>query len=90
MATHSHRGVTFEVWNNQQSWFWMVLDLRGNRGAIGAAPSEAEALREAGCSIDANAPAAQIAGNNARTCAFKNFGRDFACLNRSAAQMQNP
>ena len=90
MATYSHRGVSFEVWNDQQSWFWMVRDSRGNRGAIGAAPSETEALREAGFSIEADAPPARLTGMNAWTCAFENFARYLACLNRIAAQMQNP
>jgi hypothetical protein len=39
-------GISFEVWNSQQSWFWFVENTNRN-GMIGAATSESEAEREA-------------------------------------------
>jgi hypothetical protein len=56
MRNYSHFGTRFEVWNRQQSWFWVVVDPRGNRGSIGAAISEAEAIGEASASIEENCP----------------------------------
>jgi hypothetical protein len=45
-------GVRFEVRNSQSSWFWYVVDPYRNGGSIGAAASEAEAIREAHASIE--------------------------------------
>lgn len=47
MSSYGHCGRSFEVWNRRESWFWAVVDPRANRGSIGAAMSEAEAIREA-------------------------------------------
>jgi hypothetical protein len=47
----NHLGVGFEVWNDQQSWFWLV-DNTNRNGTIGAAASESEAVREAHSSIE--------------------------------------
>ena len=47
MSSYGHCGRNFEVWNRRESWFWVVVDPRRNRGSIGAAISEAEAIREA-------------------------------------------
>jgi hypothetical protein len=44
-------GISFEVWNSQQSWFWLVGNTNRN-GMIGAAASESEAEREACLSIE--------------------------------------
>ena len=44
-------GISFEVWNSQQSWFWFVENTNRN-GMIGAAASESEAEREARSSIE--------------------------------------
>jgi len=46
-----HLGIGFEVWNAQQSWFWLV-DNTNRNGMIGAAASESEAVREARSSIE--------------------------------------
>jgi hypothetical protein len=46
-----HLGIGFEVWNAQQSWFWLV-DNTSRNGMIGAAASESEAVREARSSIE--------------------------------------
>jgi sulfur-carrier protein len=47
----NHLGISFEVWNSQQSWFWFVENTKHN-GMIGAAASESEAEREACSSIE--------------------------------------
>ncbi len=52
MRSYSHFGTGFEVWNSQQSWFWIVVDPRGKGGSIGAALTEADAVREASLSIE--------------------------------------
>ena len=41
----TYLGTDFEIWSGQQSWFWRFSDR--NRGSVGAAPSEADAVREA-------------------------------------------
>jgi hypothetical protein len=41
----TYLGTDFEIWTGQQSWFWRVSDR--NRGSVGAAASEADAIREA-------------------------------------------
>jgi len=48
-----HLGVDFEVWSQGRSWFWFLVDPRGNAGMIGAAAKEAQAVREACASIEA-------------------------------------
>ncbi len=50
MRKINYLGNTFGVWSREQSWFWSVVDL--GRPAIGAAASEAEAIREACAAID--------------------------------------
>jgi hypothetical protein len=52
MRSYSHFGTGFEVWNRQQSWFWIVVNPGCNRGSIGAAASEADAVRDASVSIE--------------------------------------
>src|SRR5260370_27186113 len=47
-----HLGADFEVWAGGQSWFWCLLNQRRNGGAIGAAATEAEAIREAFVAIE--------------------------------------
>ncbi len=47
-----HLGASFEVWDGQQTWFWFVIDPHRDGGAIGAAASETEAVRDACLSID--------------------------------------
>jgi hypothetical protein len=47
-----YRGIDFEIWDGQQSWFWFVLDPLRDSGAIGAAASETAAVRDACLSID--------------------------------------
>jgi hypothetical protein len=52
MGSLSHRGTGFEVWHNQGTWFWLVVSQHRGGGAIGAAPNEADAIREARSSIE--------------------------------------
>jgi hypothetical protein len=56
----NHLGIGFEVWNSQQSWFWLV-DNTSRNGMIGAAATESDAIAEAHSSIEeisnSNAPA---------------------------------
>ena len=52
MRSHSHLGIGFELWSNQRVWFWSAVNLCGNAGAIGAATTEAEAVREACAAIE--------------------------------------
>jgi hypothetical protein len=47
-----HLGVGFEVWDGQQSWFWLVGNPYREGGTIGAAATESEAVREARLSIE--------------------------------------
>ncbi len=52
MRTHTHCGIGFQVWNGPQTWFWFVVNPNRDGGAIGAAASEADAMREARLSIE--------------------------------------
>jgi hypothetical protein len=47
-----HLGAGFEVWTGGQSWFWCLLNPRRDGGAIGAAATEADAIREASVAIE--------------------------------------
>jgi hypothetical protein len=47
-----HLGAGFEVWTGGQSWFWCLLSPRRDGGAIGAAATEADAIREAFVAIE--------------------------------------
>jgi hypothetical protein len=47
-----HLGAGFEVWTGGQSWFWCLLNPRRDGGAIGAAATEADAVREAFAAIE--------------------------------------
>jgi hypothetical protein len=43
-----HHGIGFDLWTGQYTWFWKLAD----RGAIGAALSQPQAVREACIAID--------------------------------------
>jgi hypothetical protein len=45
-------GSGFEVWSSQWTWFWRLLHADRGGGVIGAAATEAEAIREACVSIE--------------------------------------
>ena len=52
MRNENHLGIAFQIWSGPQTWFWFVVNPHQNGGAIGAAASEADALREACRSIE--------------------------------------
>ena len=56
MFSHIHCGTGFEIWTSQQSWFWRLSDPHRNRGSVGAAATEAEAMRDARLAIEENSP----------------------------------
>ena len=43
-----HQGMGFDLWTGQYTWFWKLAD----HGAIGAALSQPQAIREACIAID--------------------------------------
>jgi hypothetical protein len=47
-----HLGIDFEVWKAQESWYWLVARPGLDGGAIGAAATEASAMRDAYWSIE--------------------------------------
>lgn|SRR5512146_934193 len=47
-----HLGIRFEVWSGEWTWFWRAFNTRRNRGAVGAAATEADAVREAHAAIE--------------------------------------
>lgn len=49
-----HQGIGFDLWTGQRSWFWKLSD----HGAIGAALSHPQAVREACLAIEELAEAA--------------------------------
>ncbi|MGA8058210.1 MAG: hypothetical protein WB999_08200 [Candidatus Binataceae bacterium] len=51
-SRRDHLGTGFEVWTGGQSWFWCLLNPRRDGGAIGAAATEADAVREAFVAIE--------------------------------------
>jgi hypothetical protein len=51
MYGHIYRRVGFEIWSARGNWFWFVPYAHG--GAIGAALTEADAIREACAAIEA-------------------------------------
>jgi hypothetical protein len=48
----THLGTRYEVWTGQQSWFWGLSDPARNGGSVGAAATEAAAIREACLAIE--------------------------------------
>jgi hypothetical protein len=45
-------GTDFSIWTAQGAWFWSVVCFDRNGGAVGAAATEAEALREVRAAIE--------------------------------------
>jgi hypothetical protein len=62
--SRNHLGIGFEVWNAQQSWFWLV-DNTNRNGTIGAAATESDAIAEAHSSIE------EISNTNARSSGWE-------------------
>ena len=48
----NYLGVAYDIWTGQQTWFWFVVSPNRNGGTIGAAATEAQAVREACSMID--------------------------------------
>jgi hypothetical protein len=46
-------GVDFVIWRRESTWFWFLINPRGDGGIIGAAANEARAISEACSSIEA-------------------------------------
>ena len=66
-TNRNHLGTGFEVWNSQESWFWLVSSPHSNGAVIGAAATEAEAVREARSSIRRMAADRRAIASAART-----------------------
>jgi hypothetical protein len=61
-SRRDHLGKGFAVWNGELSWFWRVFNSCHNGGAVGAAATEAEAVREAYVAIEEmSAPCLRLA-----------------------------
>lgn len=71
----SYLGARFEVWNGQQSWFWMVADPTRDGGAIGAAASESDAICDALLSIEERQPRNRRGTAASRNSAVNIFAR---------------
>ena len=52
IPSRSHLEVGYEVWEDGDSWFWMVANPHSDGGTIGAAATEAEAIRAARSRIE--------------------------------------
>ncbi len=77
----NHLGIGFEVWNAQQSWFWLV-DNTNRNGMIGAAASESDAIAEARSSIE------EISDSNVRPgweCSLGKLARYLESVNDAPA-----
>jgi hypothetical protein len=48
----NHLGTGFDVWDDQEAWFWLVVSPRRDGGIIGSVATEADAVREARASIE--------------------------------------
>ena len=70
-----HLGVGFEVWNAQETWFWLVANTNRN-GVIGAAATESDAMREARASIE------EISDSNVDRPLLGAFARKSRALSR--------
>lgn len=53
-SIRQYLGTGFEVWAAQQSWFWFLDKPLGDGAAIGAAATEADAVRDACLVIEAS------------------------------------
>jgi hypothetical protein len=51
-SRRDYLGTGFAVWTGELTWFWRVLNSHHSGGAVGAAASEAEAVREACIAIE--------------------------------------
>ena len=60
-----HRDIPFALWTDRGSWFWRFVDPRSKGGIVGAAPSRAEAMREARAAIEELLHVAQTSASRA-------------------------
>ena len=51
-SRRDHLGCGFKVWTGGQTWFWCLLNPCRDGGVIGAAATEADAVREAFAAIE--------------------------------------
>jgi hypothetical protein len=51
-SRRDYLGTGFLVWTGELTWFWRVFNSRHSGGAVGAAASEADAVREACMAIE--------------------------------------
>jgi hypothetical protein len=47
-----HLGVDFAIWRSDGTWFWLLINARGEGGVIGASANEEQAMRDACLSIE--------------------------------------
>ncbi len=52
LLSRSHLKIGFKVWEDGQCWFWLVVSPHSKGGTIGAAATEAEAIRDARSTIE--------------------------------------
>ena len=53
MVIRKHQfDIGFKVWRRQRTWFWFVVSPYSDGGTIGAAATEAEAIRAARASVE--------------------------------------
>ncbi len=86
MNSHNYLGRTFEVWNGQRSWFWMLTEPGRDGGTVGAAASRADAIRAACRSIEEAAEAPLPPASETIVDAFLEWERKLASLARHIAR----
>ncbi len=86
MSSHNYLGRTFEVWNGQRSWFWMVTEPGRDGGTVGAAATRADASRAACRSIEEDAAAPLPPPSDSLVDAFLEWERMLASLARHIAR----
>lgn len=69
----NYRGAGYRIWPAGRSWLWCVGDKINTRGAIGAALTQREAIRDACASIDELIGGAAAANEIDLTCAAEWF-----------------
>jgi hypothetical protein len=81
MRSDSHLGTGFTVWNREQTWFWKVVNQPLSSGAVGAAATEAEAVREACSSIEEMAMRPELPRASMKLVAKNNSSPDLDRFN---------
>jgi hypothetical protein len=72
-SSRYYQGLGFNLWTSRGAWFWQLVNRCRGAGAIGAAPTETEALGEVYAAIEEvsarcplAAPALTLSGNESR------------------------